>query len=82
LALPLLTFGNLVLAQVYPISLTQVLDAPINCVGAVSLYMYAFGYVKQHPVNRFDQIQIANKHFKAMSLSKPNFRIVGMAQKV
>jgi hypothetical protein len=67
LALPLLTFGNLVLAQVYPISLTQVLDAPINCVGAVSLYMYAFGYVKQHPVNRFDQI--ANKHFKAMSLT-------------
>ena len=54
LALPLLTFGNLVLAQVYPISLTSLLDVPINCVGAVSLYMYAFGYVKQHPVNRYN----------------------------
>ena len=52
LSLPLLTFGNLVIAQLFPISLTTLLDIPINSVGAVSLYMYAFGYIKQHPVNR------------------------------
>ena len=50
--MPLLTFGNLVIAQLFPISLTTLLDIPINSVGAVSLYMYAFGYIKQHPVNR------------------------------
>lgn len=53
LALPLLTFGNLVFAQIYPLSLSPFLDGLLNMVGAVSLYMYAFGYVKQHPVNRY-----------------------------
>ncbi len=64
------------LAQVYPISLSALLDVPINCVGAVSLYMYAFGYVKQHPVNRYGNIlelllkkNLSNKmHLKSVNV--------------
>ncbi len=47
-----ITTSNIVLAKYYPFQTWLVIDAMVAFMGGMALYMYAFGYVKQHPVRR------------------------------
>ena len=39
-------------------SMSPFLDVCLSFLGAMALYMYAFGYIKQHPVHRYSWIRI------------------------
>ena len=49
LTIPLST-SNLVLSKLFPMSLGPILDFTICFIGAMGLYMYIFGYIKQFNV--------------------------------
>ncbi len=51
LSLPLVTL-NLFLSQAYPMSLGPLADFGLGFLGAMGLFMYGFGYIKQHPIHR------------------------------
>lgn len=52
LTLPLTT-SNLFLAKLFPMSISPLLDFLLAFIGAMGLYMYMFGYVKQFSVHRY-----------------------------
>ncbi len=52
LTLPLTTL-NLVLSQKFPLSVSPLADFVLGVLGATALFMYGYGYVKQHPVKRY-----------------------------
>ncbi len=45
---------NVLLARIYPFSLGAVLDFACGLTGAVPLAMLVYGYVKQHPIHRWE----------------------------
>ena len=52
LTLPFVSIGNVVVVTFFPLSLGYVLDFLTGFSGAMALFNYGFGYVKQHPVRR------------------------------
>ncbi|TRY73453.1 hypothetical protein TCAL_07901 [Tigriopus californicus] len=58
LTLPLSTLANLVLVNYYPFSMGVVLDFLLGLVGAIGFFMYGFGYVRQHPIQRYSWIRL------------------------
>ena len=57
ITVPLAT-SNLFLGKIYPISLPFGLDWAISFNGGMALYLYAFGFVKQHNLRRFAWIRL------------------------
>lgn len=53
-----ITTSNVVLAKYYPFHLHPSVDLIVAFMGAMALYMYAFGYLKQHPVHRYSWIRL------------------------
>ena len=51
LTVPLST-ANVFLVSAFPFSMGALIDAALGFVGSVPLFMYAFGYFKQHHVHR------------------------------
>ncbi|XP_023334273.1 beta-1,4-mannosyltransferase egh [Eurytemora carolleeae] len=48
-----LTTSNVVLTQIYPMSVSPTIDFLLSLIGGVPLYMYMFGYIKQFPIHRY-----------------------------
>ncbi len=47
-----ITTSNIIWAKFFPFQTWFVIDAMVAFMGAMALYMYAFGYIKQHAVHR------------------------------
>eukprot|EP00095_Tigriopus_kingsejongensis_P005579 maker-scaffold12_size759060-snap-gene-5.17 protein:Tk05579 transcript:maker-scaffold12_size759060-snap-gene-5.17-mRNA-1 annotation:"GG12939" len=58
LTLPLSTIANLLLVPLYPFSLGLLADFTMGFVGAMGLFMYAFGYIRQHPIKRYSWLRL------------------------
>ena len=56
LSLPLST-SNVFLSQMFPMSISPTIDFLMSFIGAMGLYMYSFGYVKQFNIHRFSKIR-------------------------
>ena len=57
LTIPLST-SNLFLSKLFPMSLGPTLDLIVCFIGAMGLYMYIFGYIKQFNILRFSYLRI------------------------
>ena len=56
-ATPLLQ-TSLFLGKIYPMKLWSIVDFSINFTGGMALYLYAFGFVKQHNIRRFSFLRL------------------------
>lgn len=56
LSLPLST-SNVFLSKMFPMSISPTIDFLMSFIGAMGLYMYSFGYVKQFNIHRFSNIR-------------------------
>jgi len=54
-----LTTSNVVLSQLYPMSISPAIDFFLSFIGGMSLYMYIFGYMKQFPIHRYSWLKSA-----------------------
>jgi len=61
--------GNVVLSQVYPMSISPTIDFLLSFIGAMGLYMYMFGYVKQFNIHRFSKIRMVLSVFEIILAS-------------
>ena len=50
--------SNIFLGKIYPMKLWSIIDFSINFCGGMALYLYAFGFVKQHNIRRFSIFRI------------------------
>jgi len=56
LTMPLSTL-NVFLSKAYPMSVSPSIDFLLSFIGAMGLYMYMFGYVKQFNLHRFSKVR-------------------------
>jgi len=56
LTMPLTTL-NVFLSKAYPMSVSPSIDFLLSFIGAMGLYMYMFGYVKQFNLHRFSKVR-------------------------
>merc|ERR550517_1624603 len=52
-----LTTLNVFLSKAYPMSVSPSIDFLLSFIGAMGLYMYMFGYVKQFNLHRFSKLR-------------------------
>lgn len=50
--------SNVFLGKIYPMKLWSIVDFSINFTGGMALYLYAFGFVKQHNIRRFSFLRL------------------------
>ena len=53
-----LSTSNVLLAKIFPLQLPWILDVFVGFMGAMALYLYGFGYVKQHPLKRYSHLKL------------------------
>jgi len=58
LTMPLST-SNIILSKLYPMSISPMVDFLLSFIGAMGLYMYIFGYIKQFNFHRFSYFRMA-----------------------
>ena len=75
LTIPLST-SNLVLSKLFPMSLGPTLDFTICFIGAMGLYMYIFGYIKQFNVLRFSYLRMLLSSIEIVVASTLRFDIL------
>ena len=64
-----LSTSNLVLSQLYPMSISPLVDFLLSFIGAMGLYMYIFGYIKQFNIHRFSYIRMVLSIFEIILAS-------------
>jgi len=52
-----LTTSNVFLSQMFPMSISPMVDFILSFLGGMGLYMYIFGYIKQFPIHRYSWIR-------------------------
>ena len=50
--------SNVFFGKYYPMKLWTIVDFLVNFTGGMALYLYAFGFVKQHNIRRFSFLRI------------------------
>ena len=53
-----LSTSNVVLSKLYPMSISPMVDFLLSFIGAMGLYMYIFGYIKQFNIHRFSYFRM------------------------
>jgi hypothetical protein len=52
-----LSTSNVFLSKAFPMSISPSIDFLLSFIGAMGLYMYMFGYVKQFNILRFSKLR-------------------------
>jgi len=68
LTMPLST-SNVVLSQMFPMSISPLFDFLLSFLGAMALYNYIFGYIKQFNIHRYSYIRIFLSFFEIILAS-------------
>jgi hypothetical protein len=53
-----ITTSNVIFAKYFPMSFWPLIDVMVAFMGGMALYMYAFGYFKQHPIRRYSWLRL------------------------
>lgn len=53
-----LSTSNVVLSKMFPMSISPLCDFLLSFLGAMALYNYIFGYIKQFNIHRYSYIRI------------------------
>lgn len=64
-----LSTSNIILSKLYPMSLSPMFDFFVSFIGAMGLYMYFFGYVRQFNILRYSYLRILLSVFEIILAS-------------
>ena len=64
-----LSTSNIVLSKLYPMSISPMVDFLLSFIGAMGLYMYIFGYIKQFNIHRFSYVRMVLSVFEIILAS-------------